>query len=51
MAINKQLQESHEVLQVPTMPKRAIFGVSPIHPRSWLAIVVDVLILLDSRFS
>jgi hypothetical protein len=33
MEINKQLQESNEVLQVPTMPRRAIFGVSPIHPR------------------
>jgi hypothetical protein len=32
-ANNTQLQKSHGVLQVPTMPKRAIFGVSPIHPR------------------
>jgi hypothetical protein len=33
-AINKQLQEPHEVLQVPTMPNNArYFEVSPIHPR------------------
>jgi hypothetical protein len=49
-ANNKQLQKSHGVLQVPTMPNNArylflfILG-------SWLAKVVDVFILLDSHFS
>jgi hypothetical protein len=48
----KQLQKSHEVLQVPTMPNNARYlGLVLIILGSWLAIVVDVFILLDSRFS
>jgi hypothetical protein len=50
MVINKQLQESHEVLQVPTMPSNAWYlGLVLFILGSWLAIVVDVFILLDSR--
>jgi hypothetical protein len=51
-ANNKQLQKSHEVLQVPTMPINARYlGLVLFNLGSWLAIVVDVFILLDSRFS
>jgi hypothetical protein len=51
-ANNKQLQKSHEVLQVPMMPNNSRYmGVDPIILGSWLAIVVDVFILLDFRFS
>jgi hypothetical protein len=51
-AINKQLQESHEVFQVLTMPNNARYlGLVLFILGSWLAIVVDVFILLDSRFS
>jgi hypothetical protein len=49
---NKQLQKSHEVLQVPTMPNNARYlGLVLFILGSWLAIVVGVFILLDSRFS
>jgi hypothetical protein len=51
-AINKQFQESHEVLQVPTMPNNARhLGLVLFILGSWSAIVVDVFILLDSCFS
>jgi hypothetical protein len=51
-ANNKQLQKSHEVLQVPMMPNNARYlGVVLFILGSWLAIVVDVFILLNSRFS
>jgi hypothetical protein len=51
-ANNKQLQKSHEVLQVPTMPSNARYlGLVLLILGSWLSIVVDVFILLDSRFS
>jgi hypothetical protein len=51
-ANNKQLQKSHEVLQVPTMPNNArCLGLVLFTLGSWLAIVVDVFIPLDSRFS
>jgi hypothetical protein len=51
-ANNKQLQKSHGVLQVPTMPNNARYlGLVLFILGSWLAIVVDVFILLDSRFS
>jgi hypothetical protein len=51
-ANNKQLQKSHEVLQVPTMPNNVRYlGLVLFILGSWLAIVVDVFILLDSRFS
>jgi hypothetical protein len=49
---NKQLQKSHVVPQVPTMPNNARYlGLVLFILGSWLAIVVDVFILLDSRFS
>jgi hypothetical protein len=49
---NKQLQKSHEVLQVPTMPNNVRYlGLVLFILGSWLAIVVDIFILLDSRFS
>jgi hypothetical protein len=51
-ANNKQLQKSHEVLQVPTMPNNARYlGLVLFILGSWLAIVVDVVLFLDSRFS
>jgi hypothetical protein len=51
-ANNKQLQKSHKVLQVPMMPNNARYlGLILFILGSWLAIVVDVFILLDSRFS
>jgi hypothetical protein len=51
-ANNKQLQKSHEVLQVPTMPNNARYlGLVLFILGTWLAIVVDVFILLDSHFS
>jgi hypothetical protein len=51
-ANNKQLQKSHEVLQVPTMPNNTRYlGLVLFILGSWLAIVVDVFILLDPRFS
>jgi hypothetical protein len=51
-ANNKQLEKSHEVPQVPMMPNNAKFlGLVLFTLGSWLAIVVDVFILLDSRFS
>jgi hypothetical protein len=51
-ANNKQWQKSHGVLQVPTMPNNAQYlGVVLFILGSWLAIVVDVFILLDSRSS
>jgi hypothetical protein len=46
------LQKSHKVLQVPTMPNNAWYlGLVLFILGSWLSIVVDVFILLDSRFS
>jgi hypothetical protein len=51
-ANNNQLQKSHEVLQAPTMPNNSrCLGLVLFILGSWLAIVVDVFILLDSRFS
>jgi hypothetical protein len=51
-ANNKQLQKSHEVLQVPMMLINAWYlGLVLFILGSWLAIVVDVFILLNSRFS
>jgi hypothetical protein len=51
-ANNKQLQKSHEVLQVPTMPNNVRYlGLVLFILGSWLAIVVDVFLLLDSHFS
>jgi hypothetical protein len=51
-ANNKQLQKSHEVLQVPTMPNNSrCLGLVLFILGSWLAIVVDVFILLNSRFN
>jgi hypothetical protein len=51
-ANNKQLQKSHEVLQVPKMPNNSQYlGLVLFILGSWLAIVVVVFILLDSRFS
>jgi hypothetical protein len=51
-ANNKQLQKSHEVHQVPMMPNNARWlGLVLFILGSWLAKVVDVFILLDSRFS
>jgi hypothetical protein len=51
-ADNKQLPKSHGVLQVPMMPNNARYlGLVLFILGSWLAIVVDVFILLDSRFS
>jgi hypothetical protein len=51
-ANNKQLQKSHVVLQVPTMPNNARYlGLVLFILGSWLAIVVGVFILLESRFS
>jgi hypothetical protein len=51
-ANNKQLQKSHEVLQVPTMANNARYlGLVLFILGSWFAIVVDVFLLLDSRFS
>jgi hypothetical protein len=51
-ADNKQLQKSHQVLQVATMPNNARYlGLILFILGSWLAIIVDVFILLDSHFS
>jgi hypothetical protein len=51
-ANNKQLQKSHEVHQVQPMPNNARYlGLVLFILGSRLAIVVDVFILLDSRFS
>jgi hypothetical protein len=51
-ANKKQLQKSHQVLQVPAMPNHARYlGLVLFILGSWLAIIVDVFILLDSLFS
>jgi hypothetical protein len=51
-ANNKQLQKSHKVLQVSMMSNNARYlGLVQFILGSWLAIVVDVFILLDFCFS
>jgi hypothetical protein len=49
---NKQLQKSHEVVQLPTVPNNTRYlGLVLFILGSWLAKVVDDFILLDSHFS